>query len=270
MISFSCSDISWVDGLILWHSWNSTQCYVFHRQATIGTNIYGWNTINSILSIRTYINTSIILWPTILLALLSSTIFWIVQSRCIIISSWATLGLTCLVGITFAGLITCTAISISVARFMSTNNTLELWPSFNIKAFEMQQLYKFFPYMGSFIICPFVYNPICSSSNLTYSTGCCWIYVRMYVSFGLSFFSTKSVSPVYYISLRSLELFGGYTSIVRIPHLANHHHEQGIWQLWEFASRLVALAPSPIHLWSLVALHCLFPWHLDETCSVLQ
>jgi len=86
----------------------------------IGTSIYGWNTINSILSIRTYINTNIILFPINLFSLLSSTIFRIFQSRCIIISSCTHLALTQLAGITFAGLIPCLAISFPVAHFIST------------------------------------------------------------------------------------------------------------------------------------------------------
>jgi len=35
MIFFSCSDVSWADKLIFWCSWNSSQCYVFHREVTI-------------------------------------------------------------------------------------------------------------------------------------------------------------------------------------------------------------------------------------------
>jgi len=90
MISFSCLDVSWADKLIFRRSWNSSQCEVFHREATIWTNSCGQNIINSILSIRTYINTSIILLPTILLFLLfslSSTLIRNFQSLCIMISS---------------------------------------------------------------------------------------------------------------------------------------------------------------------------------------
>ena len=111
-------------------------CYVFHRHATIGTNIYGCNTINSILSIGTYIHTSIILFPTILLSLLSSTLFRTFQYLCIMISSCAHLALTRLAGITFTGLIMCLAISFPVAHFISTKNIFGSCPSSNFKAFE--------------------------------------------------------------------------------------------------------------------------------------
>jgi len=39
MISFSCSVVSWADGLIFWRSCNSLRCYVFHRQA-FGPNMH--------------------------------------------------------------------------------------------------------------------------------------------------------------------------------------------------------------------------------------
>jgi len=39
MISFSCSEVCCADGLILWHSWYSSRCQVFHRQA-FGPNQY--------------------------------------------------------------------------------------------------------------------------------------------------------------------------------------------------------------------------------------
>jgi len=176
IISFSCCDVSWADGLIFWRSWNSSQCYVFHTQETIGTNINGCNTINSILSIRTYINTSIILLPTLLLSLLSFTLFRTFQSRCIMVGSCTHLALTWLAGITFVGLFTCLAISFSGALWILTKNIFGLWPSFNLKAFERQQLYEIWPYMGSIIICPFVYNPIYSSS-IRPALRCTWTWM---------------------------------------------------------------------------------------------
>jgi len=80
-ISFNCSDVSWTYGLIFQLSWYLSQCLVFHREATICMNIYRWNSIISILSIRTYNKTCIIRLPTILLSLLSSTCFRICQCQ---------------------------------------------------------------------------------------------------------------------------------------------------------------------------------------------
>jgi hypothetical protein len=118
MFSFSCSDGSWADRLLFPLFWNLSQCSVFHRQATIKTNIYECNTINSILSIRTYINTSIILLPTILLSLLSSTIIRTCQSLHIMINRCAYLALPWLGDTSFAGLIMCSAISFPAARLI--------------------------------------------------------------------------------------------------------------------------------------------------------
>jgi len=110
MIIFGCLDVCCADGLTLWCSWHSSQCAVFHTQATIQRNAYWWNTIISMLSIRLYINTSIILLLTILLSLLSSTLCRTFQWLCIMISICAHLALTQLAGITFAGLIMCSTI----------------------------------------------------------------------------------------------------------------------------------------------------------------
>jgi len=66
IISSSYSDVSWADQLILQRFWILSQCFEVERLAPIGTNIYGWDSINSILSISTFINISIILFPTIL------------------------------------------------------------------------------------------------------------------------------------------------------------------------------------------------------------
>jgi len=133
-ISFSCSDVSWADKLIIQHFGNSSQCYVFHREVTIWTNTCGWNVINSIISIRTGIKTSIILVPTILLSLLfslSSTLFSTFQSLYIMISSCSCLALTQLARIIFVGQITCLAISFPVALIISTTNIFTFCPSFN-------------------------------------------------------------------------------------------------------------------------------------------
>jgi len=156
--------------------------------------IYGCNTINSILSIRTSINTSIILLPTILLSLLSSTLFRTFLSQYIMVSSGAHLTLTRLAEITFVSLIPCSAITFPVALAISTKNTFRLCPIFNMEAFERQQLYKIWPYMGSIITCPFVNNPIYSSSNSFCSKVHLKINVVMNAFFGPPFFSMKSIS----------------------------------------------------------------------------
>jgi len=74
MITFIYCDVSQAGGLIYWHSWNSPRCLVFHRHAHIGTNIYLWNTIESVHSLTTFIDMSIIPLPTILLTIYSSTL----------------------------------------------------------------------------------------------------------------------------------------------------------------------------------------------------
>jgi len=150
--------------------------------------------MNSILSIRTYINTGIILLPTILLSLLSSTLFRTFQSLCIMDIRCSHLALTHLAGITFVSLITCSAISFTVTLLISTKNIFEFCPSFNLKAFEKQQVYEIRPYMGSIIICPVVYNPIYSSSISSYSKVHLNIDVIIYGSFGPPFLSMKSIS----------------------------------------------------------------------------
>ena len=194
MIAFSCSNASWADGLRLRCSWNSSHCLVFHSQATIGTNIYGWNTINSILSIGTYINTSIILLPTILLSLLCSTLIRTIQSLCLLVCSCAHLAWTRLAGITFDGLVTCSAISISVARFISSENIFGLCPSFNLNAIKRQHLYEICPYTGLIVLCLCVCNPIYYSSKSSCSKGHLIFDVRIYCSFRPPFLSMRSIS----------------------------------------------------------------------------
>jgi len=165
--------------------------------STIWMNTCRCNVINVILSIRTDINPSIILLPTILLSilfLLSSTLFWIFQSLCIWISSGLRPALTWLVGIIFVGLIMCSAISFPVALFISSNNIFTFYPSFNLKAFERQQLYEIWPYMRSLIICPLLYNPIYSSSNFPCSNVHLNIDGRTYGSVRPPFLSMKSTT----------------------------------------------------------------------------
>jgi len=148
--------------------------------------------MNSILSIRTYINTCIILLPTILLSLHSSTHLRTFQSLYIVISSYAPLAWTGLAGITLAGLIVCLAIFFPVAPIISITNIFTLCLRFNWKVFERQQLYKIWQYMGLLIICPHVYDPIYSSSNSACSKVHWNIDDSMYTSFGLGILSMKS------------------------------------------------------------------------------
>jgi hypothetical protein len=138
MISFSCFYVGWVDRLIFGHFWNQLQGWVFHRQATIETNIYGYNAINSILSIRTYINTSIILLPTILLSLLCPTLIRSFQCLYIMIGSYTHLALTRLPEITFAVVIKWSLICFFVACFISDKFTVGMCLSINFKWFTRQ------------------------------------------------------------------------------------------------------------------------------------
>jgi hypothetical protein len=129
--------------------------------------------------------------PTILLSILfslTSTLFQICQSLGIIISCCSHQAVTWLVTSTSVSLITCLAISFPVALFILTKSLLALCPSFKLKALEWQQLYNIWPYMGSLIICPSLYNPIYSSSNL-YCFKMDWN--PMYGPFGLPILSMK-------------------------------------------------------------------------------
>jgi len=194
MISFSCSDVGWSDVLMLWQFWCSVQYCLLHIQGTIGTNIYGWNTIYSILSISSYINSSIILLPTISLSLLSFTLFGTLLFLCIMIGSCTHVTLTWLAGITFASLMMCSVIFLPVAHFVSTNNIFIWYSSFNLKVFERHQLYEIWPYMVSIITCPGVYITIYSYVNLFYSTVNFTIDVWVYGASRPSCVSMKSIS----------------------------------------------------------------------------
>ena len=179
-------------------------------------NIYGCNTINSILSIRTYINTSIILLPTILLSLLSSSLFRVFQSLCIMITSCVHLDLSGLAEITFAGLILCSVITFPLAHFFSITNLFRLYSCFNLKLFERQQLYEIWPCMGSIIIRSFVYNPINSLSNLFCSTVHLNLDVETYGSFGPPFFLIESINSSQCVTsvYEAWSLFGDRTILL--------------------------------------------------------
>jgi hypothetical protein len=110
IISFRCYNVNWTNGVILQYSWDSSHCQVYHRQSSIGTNIYGWNTVNSVCSIRSYIIAFIILLPTILCSLLSSTHIRSFKSLCILIRTSTKQALTQIAEITFAAPNMCFAI----------------------------------------------------------------------------------------------------------------------------------------------------------------
>jgi len=153
-----------------------------------------WNIINSIHSIRTYINTTISLFPTCLLIHHSFIFIGSLPPLSIWISSAVWLTRTRLAGINFTGLIMCSAILFPVAAFISAKNSFRSCPSFNLKAFERELLYEFWRYRWSFINCPSAYNPIYSSSNSSCVKLHLYIAVRQYGSFGQQFCLMKSIS----------------------------------------------------------------------------
>jgi len=97
-------------------------------------NIDVWNIINSILSIRTYINTSTILLYTILHSLHSSTHFKTIHWPGSIFCSWGHLAYIWLAGMTLASLITCFAMSCTVANPISIKYILKLCSCFNFES----------------------------------------------------------------------------------------------------------------------------------------
>jgi len=117
-------------------------------------------------------------------------------------SSCTHLALTRLARITFNSLIICLAITFRVALFISTKNIFGFCPSFNLKAFQRQQLYEICPYMGSFIIVQCVYTPTHSAFDLSCSKVRLNIYDPMYSSFRPPFLSMKSIiSSLYHDSV---------------------------------------------------------------------
>jgi len=119
-----------------------------------------WKIINSTLSIRIYLNGSIVLLPTILLSLHCSTQFRTFQSLSMKICSWAYWALIWLVWIALASLIMFSAISMPVALLISNKYIFKFYPHFSWKAFERQQLDQIWPYMWSFTIWLSVHNLI--------------------------------------------------------------------------------------------------------------
>jgi hypothetical protein len=78
--------------------------------------------------------------------------------------------------------------------FISTKYIFGLCPSFNLEAFERQQLYEIWPYIEFIIVWPLEYNPIFSSSNSSYSKVYLNIDVIIYRSFRQPFLLMKSIS----------------------------------------------------------------------------
>jgi len=153
-----------------------------------------WNIINSIHSIRTYINTTDSLFPTCCLLIHHSCIFiGYLRSQSIPISSGAQLTVTRLVGITLAGRITCSAISFPVAAFISLKISCSLCPSLNLKTFEWELLYEIWPYRDSFSICPGVNNPIYSLSNSSCVKLLLYNAVKQYGVFRPQIVSMKAI-----------------------------------------------------------------------------
>jgi hypothetical protein len=88
----------------------------------------------------------------------------------------------------------CSALSFPIARFTSTRHIFESCPSSNLKAFERQQLYVSWPYVGSCLSWPCGYNPIYSASNVSFSKVHFTLDVRVYGSFRCLFLLMKSIS----------------------------------------------------------------------------
>jgi hypothetical protein len=103
-------------------------------------------------------------------------------------------------GITFVGLITCSAVSFPVSLFISSTHIFRLCPNFNLKSFERQQLYQIYPYIGSLIICSCLYIPIYSSSNTSCSMVHLNIDLRLYGSLWPPFLSMKSTNSTQCLS----------------------------------------------------------------------
>jgi len=153
----------------------------------MGTNRFRWNTINSILSIGTYINASIIVLPSILLTRLSSTLFRAFQFPYILIGRCKHVVFIWLAGINFPWWIKCYRIFIPVAVLICITSIFGMGPSFNLKAFEARQLGKIWWYMGSIIICQCKNNPRHILSISSWSEVHWTINVGRYTSCGFQF-----------------------------------------------------------------------------------
>jgi len=126
-------------------------------QTSIGMNKYVWTIIKSILLIRTYINWTMNLLPIFLFTPNSICLLTTFQWLYIMIEGWTYLALRSEAGIILAGQITCSTFSLPLTTLISTKNTFKMYPRFNLKASEREQLYQVWPYMSSFISCLCIY-----------------------------------------------------------------------------------------------------------------
>lgn len=110
------------------------------------------------------------------------------------------LALTLLAGIILPGLIICSAISLPIALLISPKDSFKLCSSFSVETFGMQLLYESFQYMGSFSICPCVYDSIYSSSDSSCYKVHFKLDIGMYGCFGLPFLTMKSFSFSQYLT----------------------------------------------------------------------
>jgi len=273
VISFSWSGVSWAHGLM--GSYSSAP--EIHRNVWYFTDtrldrINMSNKIHSIHSIRTYINTTVSLFPTCLVIHYSFIFIGSCQSLSILISSGAKLTITRIVGITLAGPITCSAISFPEAALICTNNSFKLCPSFNLNALERELLYEMRPYRGRFIICAGAYNPIYSASSYSciklhflYRSQTVWFFLATIV-----FDEINQLLPMPHICVRSLESIAGRPVIVDIWHSTNHNHESCIWQLQEVPADICAAMLSQIGCRLLVASLAHLPRLPNLACTCVQ
>jgi len=182
IISCSCFKISWAEVLIHLPSWNYHDVRYFADNCKDWEQcIYVWSTINSILAIRTDINTTTILLLTILH---SSALFTTFQSLFINLNSWVYLALTWLVGITFAGLSMYLAISYPITSLISTKIYSNCIPITTGKHSKDNSCNRIYPCVGWFTNCPCINSPIHCSSNSSCSKMHLNINVGLYGSFG--------------------------------------------------------------------------------------
>jgi len=69
----------------------------------------------------------------------------------------------------------CSASSFSVATHISAKNAFNFCPSFNLKAFQRQQLDEIWPYLEASISCLYLNTPISSVSN----SSCSKVYLNV-------------------------------------------------------------------------------------------
>jgi len=157
-------------------------------------NIYRCSTINSILPIRTDINTSIILLPTIILSVLCCTLFRTFQRRCMIIHSAVHLALPQLSGdynlwynYVLHNFVPCCSLHFDQRYFwiLSKFQHDRIWKTIVVGSLATT---------GVHYLCPFVYNRISLSSNLSCFKVLSNINVSKYRSFGPLFLLMKSLS----------------------------------------------------------------------------